>query len=96
MFVVIVDFKVKEDCVSSFKAALLKQARDSLDSEADCHQFDVCSDPHDPTQFTLYELYTDQQSFQEHLASSHFLNFDKTVHDWIEEKSVRTLKRVPA
>lgn len=94
MYVVLVDFKVKEEFVSSFRSALLKQAEDSLNAEADCHQFDVCCDPEDQTLFILYEHYTDPPSFQEHLASPHFLNFDKTVRDWILEKSVRTLSLV--
>ena len=94
MFVVLVDFKVKEEFVSSFQTALIKQARDSLTAEADCHQFDVCCNPDDQTQFTLYELYTNQLSFQKHLKSSHFLNFDETVRSWILEKSVRTLNHI--
>lgn len=94
MFVVLVDFKVKDEFISSFRNAILKQAQDSFSNEANCHLFDVCSDSSDPTQFTLYELYTDQKSFQKHLKSKHFLNFDNTVRDWIEEKSVRTLKQV--
>ena len=94
MFVVLVDFKAKEEFVTPFQNALVKQAQDSLTKEADCHQFDVCCDPDDPTQFTLYELYSDQHSFQNHLTSSHFLNFDKTIRGWILEKSVRTLNQV--
>ncbi|MCC3306335.1 putative quinol monooxygenase [Sneathiella sp. HT1-7] len=94
MFVVLVDFKVKEEFISSFRSALLKQAENSLSKEADCHQFDVCCDPEDQTLFTLYELYTDPPSFQEHLTSSHFLKFDKTIRDWVIDKSVRTLSLV--
>jgi len=90
MFVVTVTFGIQPDHVEGFQAAVLSQARNSLELEADCHRFDVCFDDDDPGRVFLYELYTDAAAFQAHLDSAHFKDFDATVADWLESKEVDT------
>jgi autoinducer 2-degrading protein len=47
MFVIIVDFLIKENEVENFKPLMLENARASLMDEPGCRQFDVCFDLED-------------------------------------------------
>lgn len=87
MLAITVTFKVKEDYVKAFEAAMKNQARNSLNREAGCHHFDVCFDPLDRGHVFLYELYTDEAAFDAHLKSAHFLDFDATVKNWLISKT---------
>ena len=93
MYVVTVDFMINAAHVASFRDAVRAQARNSLEREPGCHQFDVCTDPAEPRRVLLYEIYTDEAAFRVHLESSHFLSFDATVRDWLESKQVATFHR---
>ena len=93
MYVVTVEFNVKNEFVPSFRKTVLQQAQNSLSREPDCHRFDVCFDPNDDTRIFLYEMYTNENAFQEHLKSDHFSDFDAEVQDWLDRKSVQTWAR---
>lgn len=95
MYVVTVEFVVKEANVAEFREAMLRQARNSLANEDGCHRFDVCTDPENPRRFFLYELYRDADAFQVHLDSPHFRDFDARVRTWVEHKSVAAWSRLP-
>jgi quinol monooxygenase YgiN len=96
MYVVTVEFKVTADHAEAFRDAVLRQSRNSLVNEPDCHQFDVCTYPNDPTLIYLYEVYSDQEAFQSHLRSDHFLDFDTKTKAWVDSKTVRTWIREEA
>ncbi|MEM7426792.1 MAG: putative quinol monooxygenase [Pseudomonadota bacterium] len=93
MFVITVTFKIAPENIKSFKALMYAQARNSLELEPDCHQFDVCEDGADPGTIFLYELYTDEAAFQLHLASEHFKQFDRDVAPMVLDKQVRSFVR---
>ena len=63
MFVITVKFVINEKDIDKFKTRILQQARDSLELEKDCHEFDVCHDPNDQNVVFLYETYTDKDAF---------------------------------
>ena len=44
MFVIIVDFLIKENEVENYKPLIFENARASLMDEPGCRQFDVCFD----------------------------------------------------
>jgi autoinducer 2-degrading protein len=88
MFVVIVEFTIKPGFTDEFRERVKRQAEDSLRLEADCHRFDVCIDLEREDFVLLYELYSDRDAFDTHLVSSHFIDFDATVCDWISDKRV--------
>jgi quinol monooxygenase YgiN len=90
MYVVTVEFNVKNIHATSFRKAVLQQAHNTLSREPDCHRFDVCFDPKNDTRVFLYEIYTDEHAFQEHLQTDHFSNFNEGVKDWLDRKSVQT------
>ena len=93
MHVITVEFVIEPGRTEAFREAMLRQARNSLDREPGCLQFDVCFDPNDAKRVFLYEIYVDRDAFDEHLRSAHFLEFDATVKDWLTSKSVRAWTR---
>ena len=44
MFVITVDFEIKNEYVNQFRSRVLQQAKDSLNNEEKCLIFDVCFD----------------------------------------------------
>jgi quinol monooxygenase YgiN len=92
-FAVVVDFLVHPERVDEFRSAMLKQAKDSLDLEEGCLQFDVFTDSASPETFVLYELYRDEQAFEEHLASKHLADFSARVGPMVKERVIRRLHR---
>ena len=94
MYVVIVDFVTKPEKATAFAQAVSENAKASLTREPDCHQFDVCVLPDQPTHFFLYEIYTDRAGFEAHLASPHYKSFDQLVEPWVMDKKVRFLERI--
>lgn len=89
MHVITVTFRIEPEHIAPFNDAMRAQARNSLDNEVDCHRFDVCHDPEDPTIVYLYEIYTDLAAFKHHLKTEHFKAFDQTVADWLISKDVK-------
>ncbi|MBP0599818.1 antibiotic biosynthesis monooxygenase [Herbaspirillum sp. LeCh32-8] len=86
MLIIAVTFKVKQDNAAAFRAAILKNAATSLAEEAGCNLFDVCENQEGV--FYLYERYTDDEAFNIHLRSTHFVEFDKLVAPWVETKKI--------
>lgn len=88
MYAVTVTFSVHPEHMPTFLSLMYANARQSLDEEPECHQFDVCTDPTAPNSVFLYEVYRDKTSFDAHLKTAHFLRFDAKVTDMIKEKRV--------
>jgi len=93
MFVITVKFVINEKDIEKFKVRMLQQARDSLELEKDCHQFDVCHDPNNKNIVFLYEIYSDKNAFNIHLNSKHYLAFNDEVTSWVKEKIVTQLEK---
>ncbi len=89
MYVVTVEFIVKENFLDLFHAAMMEQAANSLKLEKDCHHFDVAIAENAPCRFFLYELYTDKVAFDHHLDSEHFKIFNNLVTEWVSDKTVQ-------
>lgn len=94
MFVVLVEFEIETSQTDAFTVRVKKQAKDSLAVESDCQVFDVCVDGASSNRIILYEIYTNETAFKDHLASAHFKTFDSEVTPWILSKSIRTLTRL--
>ncbi|MEM9410089.1 MAG: putative quinol monooxygenase [Planctomycetota bacterium] len=90
MFVVTVEFEIHVSHLDKFMSAMKQQAETSLAQEPECHRFDVCQDPDSIHRIFLYELYTDRQAFDQHLATEHFKQFDESVKSWVVSKKVNT------
>lgn len=94
MFIVTVEFLIKQGHVSSFVEAMKKQAYNSLHNEDGCLQFDVCQDPDNERKIFLYEVYKDRISFDQHLKTDHFHEFNKSVSPWTESKNDYKWERI--
>ena len=94
MYAVVVTFTIKPDDFDAFMPLMHNNARVSLSDEAECHQFDVLTDPDQPNEVLLYELYTDAAAFDVHLASDHFKRFNAETADMVAAKTVRTFSQV--
>ena len=57
MYVITVDFFIKDNFVDNFKKRVIQQANDSLNNEKDCLYFDVCFDKENINRIFLYEIY---------------------------------------
>lgn len=95
MFAVVVEFRIQAAHVQAFRHAIVDNARQSVQSEAGCHQFDVCCDPAEPALFFLYEIYDSAEAFAKHLQAPHFLEFDHATRHMLESKLVRQMQRLP-
>ncbi|MDP8243226.1 MAG: putative quinol monooxygenase [Candidatus Hinthialibacter antarcticus] len=94
MFVVVVEFESKAGCEAPLLDAVKTQAKNSIEREVECLQFDVCIEPDHPNKIFLYEVYANESAFQAHTKTNHFAAFDQTVQPWIESKTVRILSRI--
>ncbi len=88
MFVVTVEFLVSPETAGSFRDRVLRQARDSLSLEPECLLFEVSQKPEQPELFLLYERYTDEDAFEAHLASDHFLAFSADVEEIVVSRVI--------
>ncbi len=94
MRVIVASFKVKPDCIDAFIDAAKADAESSVANEPGCHQFDVNVDPKNPTHFTFYEVYEDQDAIDAHRESPHFKTFFDAIQNLIEERRPLILNRV--
>lgn len=90
MLVVTVEFLVRPERASAFRAAVMQQAANTLREEPACRRFDVCIDTANQSAVFLYEIYDDREAFDAHLGADYFRDFDRTTRGWLEQKTVRT------
>lgn len=88
MYLVFVDLQIKTGCTQEFLQAVQQNAAASLRAEPGCLQFDICTVADDVQRVLLYERYADEDAFQAHLASSHFVQFDRTTTPLVQSKAV--------
>lgn len=86
--VINVIFEIKPEFAEQFDAAVRLQAKNSLEKEDWCHQFDVGTDPERPNFFMLYETYDDRAAIVKHRSTEHFAAFQATIADWVADKQV--------
>ena len=86
--VINVVFTIKPEFVKEFEVAVRQQAKNSLEKEEWCQQFDVGTNPERPTEFMLYETYDDRDAIVKHRSTEHFAVFQSTIADWVESKQV--------
>jgi quinol monooxygenase YgiN len=87
-------FFIKAGFIEDFCAAVLKNAKLSVDQEDECYQFDVCQADKDKNQIFLYEVYKSKEAFDYHLASSHFADFNKLVASWVISKEISIFEKL--
>ncbi len=90
MYVVTVIFEIEREEVENFLARVQRQARDSLDNEPGCRRFDVSVSRKQRERILLYEIYDNADAFAEHLASPHFVAFDREVSPYTRSKHIES------
>jgi len=94
MYVVVVEFTIKPEFAERFRERVQQQARDSFELEFECHGFDVGIDPARDQFVLLHEVYSERAAFDAHLKSTHFIDFDNGVRDWVESRQVACYARI--
>ncbi len=89
MFAIIAPIQIKEGHREEFIEAMLDDAIGSVNNEPGCLRFDVIQDGDDPNRIWLYEIYVDEEAFQEHLKAPHFIKWRDTVKDWFAENDYK-------
>ena len=90
MYTITVEFKIHEAHLEVFMRAMHDQAANSIALEEGCHRFDIAVAEDEPCRVFLYELYSSKGAFEAHLKTTHFLQFDSLVADWVESKNVQS------
>ena len=73
--VVIVDFEVKDGAADQVIALVSENARNSVEKEPGCLQFDVVQSADNPSRILLFEVYKDQAAFEAHGRTGHIKDF---------------------
>ena len=90
MHILLVNLKVKADCVETFTAATLKNARASR-CETGIVSFELLADKKDPCSFLLYEVYTQPEAQQLHRLTEHYKQWKEATADMFESPAVRNV-----
>ena len=89
-YVVIVEFELLPDASKADARELLAQnASASFQNEPGCLRFDVVESQSEAAAFTLYEVYSNEAAFTEHLKAPHFLAFDQESQNFFGGKNIR-------
>jgi (4S)-4-hydroxy-5-phosphonooxypentane-2,3-dione isomerase len=89
-YVVTVEFRVEPDKFAGFLRLVTENARASAETEPGCQKFDVIVPDASANTVFLYEIYDDRPAFEQHLASAHFLAFDRRCAPMVRSKVVST------
>ncbi len=89
MISIFVTIKIKPGFARKFKEASLGDSQGSVRDEPGCFRFDILQNDSDPNRFHLYEVYVNQEAFEAHRETPHYLKWRSTVLDWFESEPER-------
>ncbi len=81
MYVIVAPIQIKPGCKEQFVEGIVGDAQGSLNDEPGCRRFDVIQDAGDDNRVWLYEVYDDEDAFQAHLETPHFIKFRDAAAD---------------
>jgi autoinducer 2-degrading protein len=73
--VIMVDFEVKDGMLDQFLPLMTANARNTVEKEPGCSQFDVLTVDGKPNNLVLYEIYDDEAAYQAHRTMPHVAEF---------------------
>lgn len=88
MYCIVVKNVIREGARDEYLAAMLPNARASVENEAGCLVFDVLEAKEEPNTFYLYEIYTSPDALQSHKQTTHYLASRPLIADLVVEQSV--------
>lgn len=71
MFAIFASIRIKPDQLDSFLATIKDTVACSVRDEPGCLRFDVFRDDANENRYLLYEVYTDEAAFDDHLKTPH-------------------------
>ena len=86
-FCLIASFDIVPAHRAEFVERVRRNAEQSVAGEPGCRRFDVLV-PWDDGPVLLYEIYADRAAFDAHLASAHFVRFNRDTSDIVVAKAV--------
>ena len=89
MLVLLVNIKVKPECVEDFKRATVDNASNSQ-KEPGVARFDFCQGNDDPTKFIIYEAYRAAEDHAKHRETAHYRRWKAAVDSMMAEPRVGT------
>ena len=89
MFVVTVVFHLNEGAAPAFMPIMKAQAENSIKLEEACQQFDVSWSEDAPNKVFLYELYDDENAFELHKKTNHYIKFSGEIESLVKDKHVQ-------
>jgi autoinducer 2-degrading protein len=84
MFAIFASIKIKPDKRKDFLSTITETASLSMRDELGCVRFDVFQDDSEKDRYLLYEVYTNEAAFQDHLATPHAQRAMEGSKDWAE------------
>jgi (4S)-4-hydroxy-5-phosphonooxypentane-2,3-dione isomerase len=93
MYALVVNLSVKPENLEKFMALLEENARGARE-EPGCRQFEVLVDANERTQVMLYEVYADEQAFEQHQMTAHFKKYLAEAVPLLASRERRFWKRV--
>jgi len=93
MIVVQITHRIIPEHVDRYVEATIANANETRKEPGNI-RFDVLRDPEDPACFVLYEVYTDKEAQQAHLASSHFAAWREAVSDVFAGRTIQKFEAV--
>jgi quinol monooxygenase YgiN len=93
-FVLVVNLRIRKDCVEKFMAECLKNGKAARETEAGCRQFDIVADPNDAARVMLYEVYDDERAFEAHQKTAHFQHYLANALQYLESRERHAYTRV--
>ena len=85
MYIIIAPIQIKEGFKEQYINGMIENARGAVHDEPGCMRFDVIQDASDGNRIWLYEVYRDEEAFQAHTQSPHFIKFREASADWREQ-----------
>ena len=89
LFVVVVEFQLKQGARAEFRSLIDANADASVRNEPGCLQFDVLEPEGEGDRVLLYEIYADKAAFDAHLKTDHFRVFAGASEALCLQKSVK-------
>jgi (4S)-4-hydroxy-5-phosphonooxypentane-2,3-dione isomerase len=90
MYIVHVHIRVKPECIDSFKAISIDNARNSL-QESGIARFDLIQQIDDPSHFELIEVYRTPADPAKHKETSHYNKWRELAEPMLAEPRTRTV-----
>jgi autoinducer 2-degrading protein len=85
MYIVNIGIQIKNGFKEQFIEGITENASHAQNDEPGCLRFNVIQDVNEPNRIWVYEVYKDEESFQAHTRSTHYLKFRGMSDAWRED-----------